>query len=74
MREPINGKVIKVFIDSANHADATLKFLMDGEKKTSYIFRGDQSIGFEYFQPGDSIIKREQSLVMEVFRDGQITA
>jgi hypothetical protein len=70
MKESIDGKVINVFRDSTHHNYETLTFLMDSENKRSYILRSDQSGIFDYLLPGDSIVKREQNLVMEVFRDG----
>jgi len=71
-KEIINGKVIRVFLDSTNHSYETLDFVMDGEEKKSYIFLFEKSGCFKYLEPGDFIVKEPQSLVLKVFRNNKV--
>jgi hypothetical protein len=68
----IKGKVIRAFLDSTHHSYETLDFVMDGEEKRSYIFLFEKSGCFEYLEPGDSITKEPQSLVLKVFRNNRV--
>lgn len=71
MKEVINGRVTKVFVDSANHAYQMMEFTADGESRKTYVLVLEESGCFEYLQVGDSVAKESQSLQMNVFRGGE---
>lgn len=69
--ELINGKITKVYLDSANHNYETIEMIMDGELRSNYFLLFEKSGLYNHLLPGDSIFKMEKSLKVNVIRGNE---
>jgi hypothetical protein len=66
-KQLLNGKVIKVYLDSTHHNYETIEMTMNGKIEKNYFLLFEKSGVFNYLLPGDSISKNEGSLELKVF-------
>jgi len=67
------GKVIKKYLDTANHYSRTILLVDSLGEGQSIIDNFDNSGFYDYVNAGDSIVKEKESLDVTVFRDGRDT-
>jgi hypothetical protein len=69
----LNGRIINVYLDPKNHGYPTLEISANGEITKTNFLLFDKSGCFNYLQPSDSILKKNGSLLLKVFREKDST-
>lgn len=64
--QSIKSRIIRKFIDSANHAEETIAFLGKDNKEEKMIFTPEFNGMYDSINEGDSIIKEKNSIYYKV--------
>ncbi|MGY6744089.1 MAG: hypothetical protein ACXIUQ_15220 [Cecembia sp.] len=68
----INGwRILKIYIDSLNHNNRTLKYEVEGKVRNSLFLDQERTQVFFQIREGDKIFKEKNSLNLQVLRNGE---
>lgn len=67
-----NGILVNKFIDKDNHLYKTISLLSNNRTTKILIPQRDISKLYDYLMPGDSLIKKQGSLIVNTYRKGNL--
>jgi hypothetical protein len=71
LKEDVVGVLTKKFRDNKSHMWETIEYSNSGGSHSSILFLNDRSGAFDFIMPGDSIVKSNGNLELNVTRKGE---